>query len=131
LIDYNSPTVDQFKLPRSGLLEPKNGPKLRVSSFLHGGSIPRNIGHFNRSFLKHMSLEFHKISNLHCRMTLNSGVQIILNTINQHYTYQNLLMGAPDHASNDLIIEYDLNSSAALCEAGSKPVLIPPDRRNF
>jgi hypothetical protein len=34
LIDYNSPIVDQFKLPRSGLLEQSIAPKSRVGRFL-------------------------------------------------------------------------------------------------
>jgi len=77
-----------------------------------------------------MSFQYDDHYRLHCKLTLHSGREITLTTLNQKRTYAGLLEGTPNAKSNNLGIEWTLKEAQRLCVEGEKPYLITPPRRD-
>lgn len=70
-------------------------------------------------------LSYHTAYHLHCELVLNSGRRVTLQALQQSQTYAGWMEGAPWAEWNDRRVE------RALRDAGGRPVLIPPARRDY
>jgi hypothetical protein len=80
---------------------------------------------------RQMSLAYDQAYHLHCKLTLITGREIILTRLRQQHTYEGLLEGLPDSEMNDREVEATLADARSWCFEGARPLLIPPERRDF
>lgn len=76
-------------------------------------------------------MEFDEINNVNCALRLVSGRKITLTKLTQTRTYAGLLEGTPAKWSNDSVIERALDDAGRVSGSIGKPLLIPPERRDY
>jgi hypothetical protein len=70
-------------------------------------------------------LNYNVAYHLHCELDLRSGRRVTLQVLQQWMTYGGWMEGVPSAEWNDRKVE------GAIREAGAKPLLIPPVRRDY
>lgn len=78
-----------------------------------------------------MSLSYAPAYHLHCKLTLNTGREIMLTALRQGQTYAGLIEGLPNSEMNDRRIRASLADAQSWCLEGATPLLIAPTRRDF
>ncbi|QDU46033.1 hypothetical protein Mal52_45300 [Symmachiella dynata] len=76
-------------------------------------------------------VEFDVSYNLTCKLTLDSGRDIVLEQLYQERTYRGLLEGTPNRVANDWGIEHNLSFARKLAGSIGDPYLIAPNRRDY
>jgi hypothetical protein len=78
-----------------------------------------------------MDLAYNIAFHLRSEVTFASGQRAILRALHQWLNYGGWLEGKPWPEWNDRIIVRSLRTAEAYCAAGTKPVLLPPERRPY
>ena len=76
-------------------------------------------------------VEFNGAHNCHCSLRLETGREIILDQLAQSRTYDGLLEGTPNRASNERSIEWAMECARKGNESLGEPYLIEPERRDY
>lgn len=77
------------------------------------------------------NLSYEEAHNLHCGLRLSSGRSVTLSSLRQSRTYLGLLEGLPDTRSSEFFIRNALERAEEDSHPRSKPVLLPPARRDY
>jgi len=83
------------------------------------------MAEFEKNFV---ALAHDDIYSMACVLRLNDGREIILRGMKQDMTYEGLLVGTPDHESNQRRIQRAVREAAS---RGNKVHLIEPPRRDY
>jgi hypothetical protein len=76
-------------------------------------------------------LTYEEAYNLHCGLRLSSGRSVTLSSLRQSRTYLGLVEGLPDTKSSEFFIRNALKKAEEDSHPRSKPVLLPPPRRDY
>lgn len=76
-------------------------------------------------------MEFDRVYNVRCSLSLQSGREVSLDKLTQSWTYASLIEGTPNKESNDIDIRRLLDRARKDPATMGEPYLIEPERRDY